>query len=259
MIGNGVWPDRMSTSQAPLLDTLRQYEIPEGVSLEFRLAGPVVRACAWGIDTALRGLLYLALLFLFSFFGGLGIAAMLISIFLIEWFYPVIFELLNGATPGKRAMGIWVIQDNGTPLTPAASIIRNLLRTADFLPLLYGFGLVSMLVNREFKRLGDLAAGTLVVYRDRPSERMSPPSERVVSPPMELNEAERRAVLAFAERAERLSSSRRIELAEMLSGVTGRRGQQAVENLYGYANWIIKGHSRASSARGICTSPHGSR
>ena len=228
-------------SSLTYLDTLREYEIPEGVRLEFRLAGPVVRACAWGIDASLRALLYVGSSVGLSFFGGVGVGVMLIGFFLIEWFYPVVFELQNGATPGKRAMGIRVIQDNGTPVMPVSSIIRNLLRAADFMPFLYGFGLVCMLCNRDFKRLGDLAAGTLVVYRDRSIERFQPPSDAVCQPPLELNEAERMALLAFAERGQGLSEARRIELAELLTDLTGRQGQQAVDRLYGYANWILKG------------------
>ncbi len=239
-------PARIAASH-PLLDTLREYEIPEGVRLEFRLAGPVVRACAWGIDAGLRALLYAGLAIGLSFLGGIGVAVMLIGFFLIEWFYPVMFELQNGATPGKRAMGIWVIQDNGTPVTPASSFIRNLLRAADFLPLLYGFGLACMLLNREFKRLGDLAAGTLVVYRDRPVARFRPPLEDACKPPLELTEAERRALLAFAERGQSLSEARRIELAELLGDLTNRHGQQAVERaILAMPTGSCKGHSCAS-------------
>lgn len=231
----------------PRLDTLREYEIPEGVRLEFRLAGPVVRACAWGIDASLRMLLYVGLSIALSVFGGVGVAVMLIGFFLIEWFYPVLFELQDGATPGKRAMGIRVIQDNGTPVTPASSVIRNLLRAADFLPLLYGFGLTCILLNREFKRLGDLAAGTLVVYRDRPVERFQPTQEAAYQPPLDLTEMERKTLLAFAERGQSLSESRRIELAELLSDLTGQQGLQAVEWVYGYANWIMQGHLSSSN------------
>jgi len=245
-------------SPAALLDTLREYEIPEGVRLEFRLAGPVVRACAWGIDASLRALLYIGLGIGLSFFGGVGMAVMLIGFFLIEWFYPVLFELQDGATPGKRAMGIRVIQDNGTPVTPAASIIRNLLRAADFLPLLYGFGLTCMLLNREFKRLGDLAGGTLVVYRDRPVERFQPSQAAAYQPPIELSEAERKTLLAFAERGQSLSESRRIELAELLYDLTDRLGLRAVERLYGYANWIMQGNASGSDKQrgGVSGSLH---
>jgi len=224
-----------------LIDTLEYYEIPEGVRLEFRLAGPVVRACAWAIDAAIRAVLYLALAIVLGLLGGVGVALMLIGFFLIEWFYPVVFELHNGATPGKRLMGILVIQDNGTPVQPQASVIRNFLRTADFLPVLYATGLVAMMSNRQFKRLGDLAAGTLVVYKDAQQERTQPPVSAVTKPPLELSEDEQTILLAFSERAGDLSGGRREELADLLSDITGSRGGKGVETLYAYANWILKG------------------
>jgi hypothetical protein len=99
-----------------------------------------------------------------------------------------------------------------------------------------------MLLNRDFKRLGDLAAGTLVVYRDQQRNRYRAAFEGVQKPPFELDEAERSAILAFAERSDELSPARRIELAELLSESTGVRGHQAVETLYGYANWILQGN-----------------
>jgi uncharacterized RDD family membrane protein YckC len=248
--------NRIEPVDAPL-DTLREYEIPEGVRLDFRLAGPVVRACAWGIDVGIRSLLYIGLSLGLSLFGGLGLALLLICFFLIEWFYPVIFEVVNGATPGKRAMGLWVIEDTGIPVTPAASIIRNLLRAADFLPVLYGFGLVCMLLNRDFKRLGDLAAGTLVVYREQPANRYLPGFAAACPPPVTFNELERKTILAFAERSEGLTLARRIELAELLSEITDKQGQAAVEQVYGYANWIMQGHSRSPSSQGLDPYPDG--
>ena len=84
---------------------------------------------------------------------------MLVLLFAIEWLYPVVFELLPwAATPGKRALDLRVVMDTGLPVTPAASLTRNLLRAADFMPMLFAFGLLSMLLRRDFKRLGDLAA-----------------------------------------------------------------------------------------------------
>jgi uncharacterized RDD family membrane protein YckC len=223
------------------LDTLLSYEIPEGVLLDYRLAGPVVRACAWAIDALVRVVIYLVLLLVLSLLGGMGMAILLIGFFLIEWFYPVLFEMQNGATPGKRAMGIVVIQDNGTPVTPSASVIRNFLRTVDFLPFLYATGLLAMLLNRHFKRLGDLAAGTVVVYRDTRKKRELLPQAVASKPPMELSESEQLTLLAFVERGESLSLGRRQELAELMTDQTGLRGEAAVDQLYAYANWILKG------------------
>ena len=70
--------------------------------------------------------------------------------------------------------------DNGLPITPAASLTRNLLRVADFLPFMYGSALVCMLTRRDFKRLGDLAAATLVVYEARETRKAQLPQ---VEPP----------------------------------------------------------------------------
>ena len=109
------------------IDSLRFQETPEGIDLELRLAGPVVRAAALGIDTLIKGVLYLALTPLLAF-SGLGVGLVLLGVLLIEWFYPVFFEIRRGATPGKRAMGLAVVQDDGTPVGPASSVIRNLLR-----------------------------------------------------------------------------------------------------------------------------------
>jgi uncharacterized RDD family membrane protein YckC len=224
-----------------MLDTARRYEIPEGIELGFRVAGPVVRACAWAIDLLIRAGLYLAIAIPFSFMGGLGIGVTLIIFFLIEWFYPVIFELRQGATPGKKAMGLEVIHDDGTPIAWSASLIRNLLRTADFLPFLYATGLISMLLNQNFKRLGDLAAGSLVVYRDKVGVRPELPSVKPLHPPQTMTRDEGRTLLAFAERSAVLTSDRRIELAEILSDLTDKKGEEAVAELHAYASWLAQG------------------
>ncbi|MCW8945057.1 MAG: RDD family protein, partial [Sedimenticola sp.] len=176
-----------------------------------------------------------------SFMGGLGMGVTLIFFFLIEWFYPVFFELKQGATPGKKAMGLEVIHDDGTPIGWSASLIRNLLRTADFLPFLYATGLISILLNNNFKRLGDLAAGSLVVYRDKVTVRPELPDVKPQQPPSAISSDEGRTLLAFAERSPVLSSDRRVELAEILTGLTGKQGDDAVTELHAYANWLSQG------------------
>ncbi len=223
------------------LDTRHRYEIPEGVVLQFRVAGPIVRACAWAIDLAWRSLIYIALGSVAIYLGELGQGITLIGVFLIEWFYPVVFEIRSGATPGKRSMGLVVIQDQGLPVTPSASVIRNLLRSADFLPFFYATGVVAMLCNRRFQRLGDLAAGTLVVYRDEPWGFSEPPPTQPLKPPVSLSEEEQWLLLAFAERSESLTRERREELAELVTPLTGRRGESGVKALYAYAHWVLKG------------------
>lgn len=222
-----------------MIDTLRVFETPEGVDLELRLAGPAPRAAALAIDWAIRALLYLMISPLIAL-SGLGVGLFLLALFLMEWFYPVFFELRSGATPGKKAMGLVVVHDDGTPIGPSASLIRNLLRAVDFLPLLYGTGLVSMLLDRDFRRLGDLAAGTLVVYADRPAGERRIPEQQPRAPSGRLNTELQQAILDFAERSPRLSRARCAELAELLIA-EDERGESAADELLGIANWIARG------------------
>ena len=143
-----------------VLDTVVSAETPEGILLELRPAGLSARFYAFALDWVIRLAIMYAAAIALAFIGGLGVAFWLILFFALEWFYPVAFELTaSGATPGKRVFGLRVVMDNGLPVTPAASLTRNLLRAADFLPFGYGFAIVSMLLRRDCKRLGDIAAG----------------------------------------------------------------------------------------------------
>ena len=222
------------------IDSLRFQETPEGIDLELRLAGPVVRAAALGIDTLIKGALYLALTPLLAF-SGLGVGLVLLGVFLIEWFYPVFFEIRRGATPGKRAMGLAVVQDDGTPVGPASSVIRNLLRVVDFLPLFYGAGLVSTLVGKDFRRLGDLAAGTLVVHVGSRIHRREIPGQAPLPLPRPLSVEVQQAILDYAEHSAGLSPQRRTELAESLSWLSRREGAAAEQALLGYASYLARG------------------
>lgn len=197
-----------------MLDTLRRVPTPEGIELTLRLAGPVPRAYAFIVDLLIRGGIFLVLIQILVFLGRSGTGLMAICYFLLEWFYPVLFEVFwGGATPGKRAFSLIVVNDNGTPVTVGASVTRNLLRAVDFMPFLWAFGLLSMLFSRDFKRLGDLAAGTVVVYRDKVRTRAALPEVPPRAPGYPLSLAERRAVLNFAERYNLLTEERADEVA----------------------------------------------
>lgn len=230
------------------LDTLRVITTPEGVELNLRLAGPVPRACAWAIDLAIRSVIMIALFVGLTPWGGVGFGVFLISVFLLEWFYPALCEVyLDGATPGKKSMGLRVVNDDGTPVQMAAAMIRNLLRAADFLPVLYGVGLVSMLVNREFKRLGDLVAQTVVVYRDESRTAVSIPGAAPAPPATPLTVQEARAILDCAERVPELTAERVDELAQLAAPLIGGdavEGANARERLLGVANHLV-GRARA--------------
>jgi uncharacterized RDD family membrane protein YckC len=224
-----------------VLDTARRVATPEGVEITLRVAGPVPRALAYTLDLLLRGAVMFALMIAVSALGNFGSAIMLLAAFLLEWLYPVLFEVLSaGATPGKRAMGLIVLNDDGTPIRWPASLTRNLLRAIDFLPFLYFIGFVTMVANRDFKRLGDLAANTLVVYRDEKPAAASIPEASPIAPSIPLTLAEQRTLLDFSERSNRLTAERAAELAEIVAPLTsGHSGPAAVQQLVGIANHLV--------------------
>ena len=175
--------------------------------------------------------------------GGLGVAFWLILTFLLEWLYPVVFELTaSGATPGKRVFGLKVVMDNGLPVTTAAAVIRNLLRVADFLPFGYGFALASLLLRRDSKRLGDLAAATLVVHVPRAERRATLDDVAPVVPTRPLSADGQVALVALAGRARSLTSERLDELAALaasVSGDAGRSGHAVTQRVLGVAQWVL--------------------
>jgi uncharacterized RDD family membrane protein YckC len=242
-------PGTTGGSAPDLLDTVYAAETPEGIALSLSPAGPVPRVLAYLIDTVVRVMLWTVTVVLARAFGGAGPVPMLalISVFAIEWIYPIAFELsMSGATPGKKAMGLQVAMESGLPVTPAASVTRNLLRVADFLPFLYAFGLVSMLLRRDFKRLGDLAAGTLVVHSVPVSLHADFPPAPAVAPPRPLTRREQAAVVSWAGRALTLTADRFAELARLARPLVSGDGAAApaepdadARRLLGIAHWLV--------------------
>jgi uncharacterized RDD family membrane protein YckC len=224
-----------------MLDTTRRVATPEGIELTLRLAGPVPRALAWTLDLLLRAALVLAVMMIVSRFGRAGTGVVLIASFFVEWLLPAWFEAnWGGQTPGKRVLGIAVLNDDGTPVRWPAALTRNLLRAADFLPLFYGVGLMAMLANRDFKRLGDLAAGTVVVYQSTELERVRKiPEAAPLPPPVSLDLDEQRAVLELAERSASLTRERFEELAELPRPLVGNlHAERAAARLLAVANYL---------------------
>jgi uncharacterized RDD family membrane protein YckC len=211
------------------------------VELDLRLAGPVGRACAWLIDFFLRAVAMLVLWLVLTPLGHLGMGVWLILLFLVEWLYPVAFEVwAGGATPGKKLLGLRVVNDDGTPVSRGASVTRNLLRAVDFLPVLYGIGFAAMLANRDFKRMGDLVAGTVVIYVEPARAPAVIPEAPPLAPRAPLTLEESRAVLEFAERVATLTPERAEELAGIPVRLTGTDdGPLAHRRLLQLANHVI--------------------
>ena len=227
---------------AARLDTIYTAETPEGITLSLRPAGIVARGLAYLIDLAIRVCIFIAVAITVGVMGKAGTAVLLLVYFGLEWFYPVVFELTRAAaTPGKRALGLRVVMDSGLPVTPAASLTRNLLRAADFMPALFGAGLVSMLWRSDSKRLGDLAGGTLVVFTDAVKLHGEVPSSPPLAPARPLSAAEQASVLAWAGRATRLTPERLGELASLAEPVlaAGAPGSNATQRLLGVAQWLL--------------------
>lgn len=153
-----------------------QIETPENVVFGYEVAGIGSRFMATMIDSLILMLLFVLGAVAGGFLtssaeslisGSAGWIAAIFTIitFLIFFGYYVIFETVwNGQTPGRRMFGLRVVDLEGVPIGLAAAAIRNLVRLIDFLPLFYGLGVVVMFINSQSRRLGDLAAGTLVVH-----------------------------------------------------------------------------------------------
>jgi len=223
-----------------LLDTSYRVEIPGGIELEAQIVGPIPRFLAFSIDFVIRALF----LFIFAIasipFGKLGFAFWFIFWFLIEWFYPVLFEIYRrGQTPGKKMLGISVVQDDLTPVTFGTSLLRNLLRVADFLPFFYLFGLMTMVSNRRFQRLGDLAAGTLVISVRESAKPAAIDNITPLAPATSLLRNEQTAMVDFLHRSQQLSLPRQQELASILDGITHDKNDERVDQLQRIGAWFL--------------------
>jgi uncharacterized RDD family membrane protein YckC len=164
----------VSKSNQPDPDQL-SIDTPELVSIEMPLAGIGSRFIALLVDYLIwfAGLLVLAIVFSFvlpgiSAFSRLSAqwatAVYIFAIFLFNWGYFTLFEAFwNGRTPGKRVARIRVIQRTGRAIGLFESMARNLVRYVDQIPFFYAVGVIAMFATKQHQRLGDLAAGTLVV------------------------------------------------------------------------------------------------
>jgi uncharacterized RDD family membrane protein YckC len=222
------------------LDTLRRVETPEGIALTLRTAGAVPRALAFLVDLLIRLGIFLICAMVLGRFEGLGVGLLLVTAFALEWLYPVLFELSRAAaTPGKRAMSLRVVMDDGMPVTLAASLLRNLLRVVDFLPLLYLTGVLSMLWRADFKRLGDVVAGTLVVHDMDVALHGQPPPAEPMAPARPLTPAQQTAIVDWALRAPRLTVARAEELAALALPVLAEGPGTPGQRLLSLAHWAL--------------------
>jgi uncharacterized RDD family membrane protein YckC len=207
------------------LEDLITIATPEGVELQLVLAGAGSRFIAAIIDFALQVLLIVLAALVTSDLigGGIGEALLAVAVFVVLYVYDVAFEVLGaGRTPGKRLTHLRVVREQGNPVDLPASAIRNLLRLIDLLPGAYLVGLLSVLLTKRNQRLGDLAAGTLVI-RDpgaRAGAEASPAASEMIDSSgwdvSAVSTAELVAIRRFLERRESLDKRARVELSHRL-------------------------------------------
>jgi len=218
-------------------------ETSDHVELQFRLAGIGTRLLAYLVDRLIQAGLIFALLLvvgLLLYVGGklfavsdllqglqqalgqwtLALAILLYGVISIGYF--ILFEYIwSGSTPGKKSQNIRVIRSDGAPISFLEAAVRNILRVVDILADVYPLGLVVMFIDRRNRRLGDMAAGTLVVTETMPKV---PSLQNAVVPPSDGDPELRRAVTEmtsedyhlvrkFLARRETLSTEDREELA----------------------------------------------
>lgn len=237
------------------IDTLQAIELAEGVEVRLRIAGPFLRGMALLIDMGLQLLVVIVAGIVMGIAGAaldwnVAVGVWDLASFFVWWWFPVFFEASSwGATPGKRAMGLRVVQTSGAPITFAQAVVRCFLRVGDGMPYLFGgvvgiptmgFGLATCLATKRFQRLGDLAAGTVVIYdKVLPEPAVpAPPPMAAARPAVALRPEEVRAVVAFRERSGLWSEGRRAEIADHASELTGGKGPAGVSRMMAIAHWL---------------------
>ncbi len=175
----------------PIQSSMR-ISLSEQAEIEYRVAGFGSRSLAYSFDFFIRWTVFVALIlstiFVVDLFNQVGfsfgkIADMFLSfsrdtgsgrlfialgvllIFIVEWGYPIAFEVLNnGVTPGKQIFGLRVVDENGLPIDLRSSAMRTIMLLIDLMPGIAAIGFLSMAMTKRYQRLGDLAARTMVIY-----------------------------------------------------------------------------------------------
>ena len=223
---------------------------PENIQFEYRIAGPFRRLPSFLLDFAIRMMCVITFYIIAFLVGGTALLPVGMILFLImlvafafDWFYGLFFESYwNGQTPGKWLTQIRVISVDGRPINAYQATVRNFLRLADFAPMVsfeafvtdappayavptFLVALICMTLSPRFQRLGDLAAGTMVVVNERswvPSNvkledpRVASLSEHI-PPNFRMSSTLAKAIALYAERRSRISVGRRTELASHLA------------------------------------------
>lgn len=235
---------------SPPIDTRIEIVTPENIAFQYTVAGPFRRLMAYAIDLLIRvgvawgGVLLLSFALSAVGLAELGFGAWLVLWFVLAWFYGGLFEAFwNGQTPGKRAMQVRVVGTDGQPIHGFQAVLRNILRALDSFPWwvpvmdsplylpLYLLGLLVAATNPRFQRLGDLAAGTMVVYEEREllrdMTRVGDPAAirlaGVLPADFEVSHNLAQALAGYMQRRNAWGASRRAEIAHHLAAPLCRK------------------------------------
>jgi uncharacterized RDD family membrane protein YckC len=248
--------------EAKAIDLTATIQTPENIEFEYRLSGPFTRFPALFVDFIIRGLIILAAYLLLAiamaamqfsfgnvFFGDFGTLVVMVFDFLLWWFYGVLFEIYwNGQTPGKRLFKIRVISADGRPINTFQAVVRNLVRPADFGPFLsleviskefppvyllptFLVAFLCMVATRRFQRLGDLAAGTMVVMNEKSwvprNVKLEDPRiaalSQYIPANFKMSTTLAKAIALYVERRDDIPMGRRLELANIIASPLMKR------------------------------------
>jgi uncharacterized RDD family membrane protein YckC len=212
-------------AETGLRDTSLRVQTPEGIEYALYPAGLPIRVCAYTIDQLFQGLILTVLFIIHSFVLKklMGFWFVMLARFALDWFYHVFWEIFSrGQSPGKKFLGIRVVRKDGLPVDPGSSLIRNLIRFVDSFMGLFVISFIAIAASTGFRRLGDWAAGTLVIHTwqsQAPERRETMSWLAEVSPVASpaLSYEEKQGILMFARRFPLLGSARAEEIAGPLA------------------------------------------
>lgn len=233
---------------------------PEGLELELALAGVGSRFASALIDFLLELAAFAAVALLLLRFASEAVAVAIgsLALFAVVFGYHVLFETLaSGRSPGKRALGLRVVSLGGAPVRFKDSAIRNIVRLIDLLPpVTYGLGAAVILLTRRNQRLGDLAAGTIVVRVRRGDRRGTRPQATEALPEglerwdvSGVTSEELVAVRRFLERRAAIDAAARSRLAAELAARLRPKVTGAADN--GADERFLEGLAAAKVRRGV--------
>jgi len=252
-------PESVTPSEP--LDTTLVLVSPENIAFQFRLAGPALRAVAFLLDLLVMAALALGLLWVLALTGVLNAfqGPFLVALFFLVWGWGAALEVFNnGQTPGKAAVGLRTVSRNGVSINVAQAVLRNLLRAIDVAPPFFP-GVLAMAATRRFQRLGDLAAGTVVI-RERTGRTAETPVAFLPPPGYEglvagldvgaLDDEDFALVRAFLLRVDTMEPAERTRLAHALAEGVRRRIDQPVSVPVTAELWLVCVASAYQSRRG---------